>query len=58
MDVRVQVKPNGKFKSCAGVGGALWRQGFAVEHELRPPIVSAALAHKLLRAGKSLNFLR
>ena len=44
--------------ACSGVGGALWRQGFSVEDELRPPMVSRALAHKLLRAGKSLNFLR
>ena len=42
----------------AGVGGALWRQGYSVEDELRPPMVSRTLADKLLRAGKSLNFLR
>ena len=43
---------------CAGIGGALWRQGYSVEEELRPPFISRALAHKLLRAGKTLNFLR
>ena len=46
------------LRAHAGVGGALWRQGYSVEDELRPPMVSRALADKLLRAGKSLNFLR
>ena len=43
---------------CAGIGGALWRQGYSVEEELRPPFISRAFANKLLRAGKTLNFLR
>ncbi|KAK9833447.1 hypothetical protein WJX81_006327 [Elliptochloris bilobata] len=42
---------------CKGAG-ALWRSGYRLEDTLRPPFIPPALAHKLLRAGKSLNFLR
>lgn len=40
------------------VGGCLWRDGFTLDEVIRPPFVSPALAETLLRAGKSLNFLR
>ena len=40
------------------VGGCLWRDGFRLDDAIRPPFVTPALAEALLRAGKSLNFLR
>lgn len=40
------------------MGGCLWRDGFRLDEAIRPPFVSPALAQTLLRAGKSLNFLR
>ena len=40
------------------VGGCLWRDGFTLDEVIRPPFVTPALAETLLRAGKSLNFLR
>lgn len=43
---------------CAEGAGALWRSGYRLEDALRPPFIPPALALKLLRAGKSLNFLR
>ncbi|CAL5229384.1 g12698 [Coccomyxa viridis] len=40
------------------VGGCLWRDGFRLDEVIRPPFVTLDLAETLLRAGKSLNFLR
>ena len=40
------------------MGGCLWRDGFRLDEAIRPPFVTPALAQTLLRAGKSLNFLR
>ncbi len=40
------------------MGGCLWRDGFRLDDAIRPPFVTPALAEALLRAGKSLNFLR
>ncbi|EIE20511.1 hypothetical protein COCSUDRAFT_48540 [Coccomyxa subellipsoidea C-169] len=38
--------------------GSLWRKGYLLEEDMRPPFVSAAMSHKLLRGGKTLIFLR
>ena len=36
----------------------MWRDGFRLDEVIRPPFVTPDLAETLLRAGKSLNFLR
>ena len=46
------------FGAEGRVGGCLWRDGFRLDEAIRPPFVTPALAETLLRAGKSLNFLR
>lgn len=38
--------------------GKLWRDGYRLEESMRSPFISEALASRILRAGKSLNFLR
>ena len=45
---------------CVGAAspGSLWRKGYVLEEGMRPPFVSAAMADKLLRGGKTLIFLR
>ena len=46
------------FHAEGRVGGCLWRDGFRLDEVIRPPFVTPDLAETLLRAGKSLNFLR
>ncbi|KAJ9510229.1 hypothetical protein QJQ45_015708 [Haematococcus lacustris] len=42
-----------------GPGGRdLWRQGYWLEEAQLPPFISPQLASKVLRAGKSINFLQ
>ena len=38
--------------------GKLWREGYKLEESMRSPFISQDLASRILRAGKSLNFLR
>jgi hypothetical protein len=38
--------------------GKMWRSGYQLENKMRSPFISESLAHHVLRAGKSLNFLR
>ena len=49
-----------KLSLHAAVGGhgKLWRDGYRLEESMRSPFISEALASRILRAGKSLNFLR
>lgn len=49
------------FKSAASGSsghGKMWREGYCLEDRMRSPFISASLAQRILRAGKSLNFLR
>lgn len=38
--------------------GKMWREGYRLEDSMRSPFISQALAQRILRAGKGLNFLR
>ncbi|KAK9917451.1 hypothetical protein WJX75_004487 [Coccomyxa subellipsoidea] len=52
-DFFITASPHSKTKP-----GSLWRTGYLLEEGMRPPFVSAAMADKLLRGGKTLIFLR
>lgn len=36
----------------------LWREGYEMNEEMLPSFITKTLANKILRAGKSINFLR
>ncbi|KAK9864643.1 hypothetical protein WJX84_011115, partial [Apatococcus fuscideae] len=61
-DGRLDMPPGEFFirlsPTAQGRAGALWAGGFQVEESMRPPFVSALAAAKILRTGKSINFLR
>lgn len=46
------------MKLTAPHGRDPWREGYKIEPAKLPPFISAALAQCILRAGKSINFLR
>ncbi len=42
----------------AGLSDDLWRNGYRLNEEMRPSFISKQIAGTILRAGKSINFLR
>ena len=42
----------------AGLSDDLWRNGYRLNEEMRPSFISKQMAGTILRAGKSINFLR
>lgn len=44
--------------TSSGSRGDLWRHAYKLEPAKLPPFISAELAATILRAGKSINFLR
>lgn len=55
--VRARPWPRG-WPSDGGDGFDLWRDGYEVVAAMLPPFVSTDLAEVVLRAGKTINFLR
>ncbi|KAK1312967.1 hypothetical protein QJS10_CPA06g02256 [Acorus calamus] len=52
--------PFGEFfvVSTASAGSLLWREGYRLQPSMLPPFIPRDLAHRILRTGKSINFLR
>jgi len=48
----------GHQTSSVSQGFDLWRMGYTINQNMLPDFVSPTLAEKILRAGKSINFLR
>lgn len=42
----------------AGLSDDLWRNGYRLNDNMRPSFISKQMAGTILRAGKSINFLR
>ncbi len=42
----------------AGLSDDLWRNGYRLNEDMRPSFISKQMAGTILRAGKSINFLR
>ena len=42
----------------AGLADDLWRSGYRLNEDMRPTFISKKMASTILRAGKSINFLR
>jgi gamma-tubulin complex component 3 len=49
---------NGLSTAAAGSSRDLWRDAYRLEPACVPPFITAELAETILRAGKSINFLR
>ena len=49
-----------KASSCstAGLTNDLWHTGYKLNEDMRPNFISRQMACTILRAGKSINFLR
>ena len=47
-----------KVKVVAGLPDDLWRSGYRLNEDMRPNFISRPMASTILRAGKSINFLR
>ncbi|XP_078440905.1 spindle pole body component 98 isoform X2 [Wolffia australiana] len=50
--------PHSEFFVVVAGGSALWRSGYLIEPSMVPSFISPELAGRILRAGKSINFLR
>lgn len=46
------------FVSSTGLSDDLWRSGYRLNEDMRPTFISKKMASTILRAGKSINFLR
>ena len=48
----------GVWRTTTGVQKDLWREGYVLDSQQLPPMVTSELATKILRCGKSIIFLR